>query len=951
VFLPYSVVMIGAAAGVLASIGVPIPGGGVGPTPSPLFTVRPSIAPGGGAIGQSFTGSDGTVSNGAVIGRRWLLNGVQVSTASIYVSTAAGSLVFEITASGPGGTTVATSIPVMVSAAGSATPDGQMEALIQPANTSARSTYSFMKAGVVAPRPVEMGAKADGFGNGVYWMTRFIRAPSATYPDRQFAYGSSDHSDFDGGIFMWVAIGDPSVLSNVKGYTAAVAAGWLDDIPNKPAANPIYIGAQAVGAKNQAETPCVFKVGSTWVMFYQMKSVAGARNQATARATSADGINWTGIDAAVNQVPSSEAVGDGHAGYLSCGVNPFTALINPATGAPWPYAGYSLIGGQGRSTLGLWGCENTITDNWTFIRAINKIGGRATPVGVELALFNIDFTSIKNVRQGLSAICEAASSGSGATAKTGSAFEILLANDGVTILGQSHLVIPRGDTGTFDFSEISRGGLSVFGDRVVATYDAADSANNRVGAVAYSPIRNPQNTWFLPLSPATPDALTTKSVNFKTASAIPAGWTEVKAGTVTPTTAFAATGMSVTVDGTQATKGEYMLYEDVGFDPQSTAYVDIYLEDWATTSTRADRIPFIGISATKSLRAAMTDAVFLSNGEATETTLAFTGLVNSAQPAASRRSEFYWGIGYGASVSTTAASKKNLGFRYFPLDNKAYALGEGGVEMEEITTLVTSLDKTKRMYVGFGFRGTDTAAATERVGKITMKVREVAAQAGDASIGATNEAFSNANATSYSFPALGIGNAGATRKVQFVVTGRSLAQMTSIGLALTLSTGAVLNLTPKHLYNSQYDAPSSTFAALFVASIPAGTTVDAVATLSSQAVRCGIKSVAMYDVASETPVSVQSASLPGNAPTVSVAVDKQTGGVIIGSVIFSTSGGTFQASAAQATVLGASGASVSVAIAGTVATWSGIANGTSSLLIEGTGSGGAAVIVATYAKA
>jgi hypothetical protein len=88
------------------------------PAPAPSFTAQPSISPSSGSVGQSFTGSDGTVSNGTVASRRWLLNGAQVSTAEIYVSTAAGSLVYEVTATGAGGTTIATSTSVNVAAVG-----------------------------------------------------------------------------------------------------------------------------------------------------------------------------------------------------------------------------------------------------------------------------------------------------------------------------------------------------------------------------------------------------------------------------------------------------------------------------------------------------------------------------------------------------------------------------------------------------------------------------------------------------------------------------------------------------------------------------------------------------------------------------------------------------------------------------------------------------------------
>lgn len=95
-------------------------GGTPAPTPAPSFTTQPSISPTSGTAGQTFTGSDGTITNGGVSSRRWLLNGMSISTGTTAVPASAGSLVYEVTATGAGGTTVATSSAVTVTAAASA---------------------------------------------------------------------------------------------------------------------------------------------------------------------------------------------------------------------------------------------------------------------------------------------------------------------------------------------------------------------------------------------------------------------------------------------------------------------------------------------------------------------------------------------------------------------------------------------------------------------------------------------------------------------------------------------------------------------------------------------------------------------------------------------------------------------------------------------------------------
>lgn len=89
--------------------------GGTPPPPAPSFTVNPSITPTSGTNATTFTATDGTVANGSVTARRWLLSGTAIGTGTTVVTGADGSLVLENTAAGPGGTTVATSSPVTVS--------------------------------------------------------------------------------------------------------------------------------------------------------------------------------------------------------------------------------------------------------------------------------------------------------------------------------------------------------------------------------------------------------------------------------------------------------------------------------------------------------------------------------------------------------------------------------------------------------------------------------------------------------------------------------------------------------------------------------------------------------------------------------------------------------------------------------------------------------------------
>lgn len=104
------------ARGALAFAAPFLTGGGSSPPAAPVFTAAPSISPSSGNVGNVFIGMTGVVTGGEIISQRWLLDGVPISTATIVVPEAAGSLVYEQTATGPGGTTVATSAAVTVSA-------------------------------------------------------------------------------------------------------------------------------------------------------------------------------------------------------------------------------------------------------------------------------------------------------------------------------------------------------------------------------------------------------------------------------------------------------------------------------------------------------------------------------------------------------------------------------------------------------------------------------------------------------------------------------------------------------------------------------------------------------------------------------------------------------------------------------------------------------------------
>lgn len=86
-------------------------------TPAPAFTVLPSIS----RSGKTLTGSDGTITNGTVQLREWLLNGSAINGADgasyVLTGTEEGKILYRVTAKGAGGSLRVESAPIDVTAA------------------------------------------------------------------------------------------------------------------------------------------------------------------------------------------------------------------------------------------------------------------------------------------------------------------------------------------------------------------------------------------------------------------------------------------------------------------------------------------------------------------------------------------------------------------------------------------------------------------------------------------------------------------------------------------------------------------------------------------------------------------------------------------------------------------------------------------------------------------
>lgn len=683
--------LVGAPAGAslavapnLARATVAVGGGGTTPppTPAPSFTVQPSIAPSGGSIGQSFTGSSGTLSNGTVVGRRWLLNGVQVSTASIYVSTAAGSLVYEVTATGPGGTTVATSMGVAVLAAA----------------TGAVSSFSATKTRTAMEVPALMASNY-----GPYYPCLKNMSGVASFPYKWACYFSSDHDggNVASGIYLYLTNDADPALADWISYDAAVTAGKFDYLATKPTANPIVHRHDVNGSS--IETPWVEIYNGVVTMFVQQNDGSGGRNQSTMRCTSADGIQFTTPTLLLN-LPSNVAFGDGHTGYFRCAPNPFPALINPATGVKWRYVGYGLIGGSDRSVMAQWASDgDPQTGTWTLTAMLQKIAGRAMDAipGYALSWNTIDVNTARVVPQGVSVLMGGSTEGSGAVPRYANVYEVLLDTAGQQVIAPPIPVIARGAAGSFDFNEVDQATIGDAGTSWAILYQGVNSANkNQIGA-ATSPKRDLTQTNFPPFAIPNPSTYLRRSIQFNEYQAVPSLTTLVARGTVAPTFTYVTNGVQSTLDATTPTPGEAYFFDTEGFVPEDCEMVEFWVDAMMSVSSSGFRVPYIGMAAAKDFPANQTDMIWFDNGGGTEKLCYKNYMVGGVATRAV--SVDYFGFGYGgfAQVTPSSGSPKSLGFRWFPQQNRLIMLGQGRGEFEELA-IPASWDKTKRLYPFFG---------------------------------------------------------------------------------------------------------------------------------------------------------------------------------------------------------------------------------------------------------
>lgn len=310
-------------------------------------------------------------------------------------------------------------------------------------------------------------------GSNQYFPSLVDMRGHSTFPYDWALYTSTDHDSGAGGIYLWVANGDPTVAGNWKSYNAALAEGGFDSYGSKPAANPIF---QDTTEGDQTETPCVVLIADVAYMTYHQDISPGTTVQKTMLATAADGLNFTrytshsgGTTACVLEPDTAIASGV-HTGYFRWGANPFS-------GVAYDYVGYSLWYDTVNSHSAMWGSDDGIS--WTLLGIINKrrYYGGVFGDGSNQLLAGIDPRTVRPTGTGTYiALTSASEVGAGETPRQSRIYEIELAADGYTIVGDAREVLAQGTAGAFDEAGLTVLNLVDVDGQLVLLYDGDNNS-------------------------------------------------------------------------------------------------------------------------------------------------------------------------------------------------------------------------------------------------------------------------------------------------------------------------------------------------------------------------------------------------------------------------------------------------------------------------------------------
>jgi len=209
----------------------------VTPTPAPSFTSQPSISPTSGTAGTTtFTATPGNVSNGSITARSWTINGTVISTGITAAPASSGTLTYQETATGSGGTTQSTVQQVTVATAAAAAPAFTSQPTVSPSTGTAGTTTYTATPGAVSNGTITSRAWAL---NGSTISTGLTAAPAAagTLTYQEFATGSGGSAS-SSVLTRTVSAATPTLTlspASISIASNAAAGTTVSNIANVPA--------------------------------------------------------------------------------------------------------------------------------------------------------------------------------------------------------------------------------------------------------------------------------------------------------------------------------------------------------------------------------------------------------------------------------------------------------------------------------------------------------------------------------------------------------------------------------------------------------------------------------------------------------------------------------------------------------------------------------------------
>lgn len=304
-----------------------------------------------------------------------------------------------------------------------------------------QTCYELKKNEVIIDKPEGMSSP------GPYYTTIVKMNTVKNFPFRFAMYFSTDHDRGEGGIWLYLCKGNPSLKSNWISYDEALAQGEFDYLKSRPSSNPIF--KETIQGKGHTETPFVNVINGQVFMTYH-KDHTG-HSQATLLATSSDGVNFIRLngteDSIVLNYDIKKDVGNGHTGYFRWAKNIFSKVN-------YGFVGYSLHGGGDNYFSAFWGSNDA--KNWERLNILKPIEGFGVPSDKLIIWHEMDPLSIKKISEDeYVAICAVGNRASGSAKRISELYEVYLGADGVSLKRDCKPLLLVGSIDSFDSEELA----------------------------------------------------------------------------------------------------------------------------------------------------------------------------------------------------------------------------------------------------------------------------------------------------------------------------------------------------------------------------------------------------------------------------------------------------------------------------------------------------------------